>query len=139
VMQLRSAASFGLARTGVAAPARNRASEAAKQGAIQDFMSTFSRGAIQSLRILGWVFSMPLVFLGLVLLVLRLAGVGFIAAWPWWGVLSPFGAALLWWWWADTSGWTQRRAMDRDTARKEQRRARNLDALGIEDPKKRKR
>jgi small Trp-rich protein len=52
--------------------------------------------------------------------------------------LLPFGGALLWWWYADSSGLTKRREMDKMDARKEDRRRKNLDALGL-DPKKRRR
>lgn len=81
---------------------------------------------------------MYLVVLGVCLLVMKFAGLGTVADWPWWGVLAPFGAAALWWWYADSSGLTKRREMEKMDARKEERRRKHLDALGL-DPKKRRR
>jgi small Trp-rich protein len=81
---------------------------------------------------------MYLVVLGVCLLVLKLGGLGPVADWPWWGVLAPFGAATLWWWYADSSGLTKRREMEKMDKRKEDRRRKNLDALGL-DTKKRRR
>lgn len=59
--------------------------------------------------------------LGVVLLVLKWAGIGPVAAWSWWWVLSPFALAALWWWYADFSGYTKRKAMEKDEARKQER------------------
>lgn len=78
---------------------------------------------------------MYLVVLGVCLLVMKFAGLGPVANWPWWGVLLPFGGAMLWWWYADSSGLTKRREMEKMDARKEDRRRKNLDALGL-NPKK---
>ena len=71
------------------------------------------------------------VVLGVVLLVLKLAGVGGAGAWSWWLVLAPFGAAALWWQVADSAGWTQRAAMRRQQQRVQRRRDERLDALGL--------
>lgn len=64
---------------------------------------------------------MLLLALGVILLVLKWMGVAWAAdlAWPW--VLAPFGGAALWWWWADWSGYTQRKVMEKEEARKAQR------------------
>lgn len=56
----------------------------------------------------------------------------------WWWVLSPFAGAVAWWAWADSSGLTQRKAMQRLDERKAARRAKALDALGQGDTRKRK-
>ena len=81
---------------------------------------------------------MYLVVLGVCLLAMKLAGLGPVVGWPWWGVLAPFAAAVLWWWYADSSGLTKRREMDKMDARKADRRRKNLEALGL-DTKKRRR
>ena len=81
---------------------------------------------------------MYLVVLGVCFLIMKLAGLGPVADWPWWGVLLPFGVAVLWWWYADSSGLTKRREMDKMDARKQERRRKNLEALGL-DIKKRRR
>jgi small Trp-rich protein len=77
------------------------------------------------------------VVLGVLFLVMKLAGWGPVAAWPYWGVLMPFALAALWWWYADKSGWTQRQAMKKMEARRDARRRKNLDALGIGDKRRR--
>lgn len=83
------------------------------------------------------------VAIGVVLLVLNLAGIGPVGAWTWtehwWLMLLPFGLAVVWWAWADWSGWTQRKAMDKIDAKREGRRQKSLDALGLQSPKKGKR
>lgn len=75
---------------------------------------------------------MILVVLGTLLLVMKFAEFGPVAAWPWWLVLAPFGLAILWWWFADASGWTKRREMDRMDKRKEKRRRGALEGLGLD-------
>ncbi|MCA6217630.1 TIGR04438 family Trp-rich protein [Ideonella sp. B7] len=81
---------------------------------------------------------MVFVALGVLLLVMKLAGWGPVADWAWWAVLLPFGLALAWWGWSDASGLTRRRAMEKDAERKEERRRRNVEALGLgaKDPRR---
>jgi small Trp-rich protein len=76
--------------------------------------------------------------LGLVLLAMKYLALGPVAAWDWWVVLLPFGLAVAWWAWADSTGYTKRKAMERENARKQQRIDKTRDALGML-PKKRKR
>lgn len=80
---------------------------------------------------------MPLVIVGVLLLALKLAEIGPVANWSWWIILGPFGAAAVWWQIADATGLTKRREMDKMEVRKQERRDRALEALGI-DTKKRK-
>ena len=40
---------------------------------------------------------MWLVAVGVLAVVLKLAGIGFVAGLAWWWVLAPFAAAALWW------------------------------------------
>ncbi|HJV61921.1 MAG TPA: TIGR04438 family Trp-rich protein [Albitalea sp.] len=75
---------------------------------------------------------MALVILGVLLLVMKVADFGPVAAWPWWLVLAPFAGAVLWWAWADKSGWTKRREIDKMDAKREERRRKNLEALGMD-------
>ena len=75
---------------------------------------------------------MYLIVLGVLLLAMKIADFGPVAAWSWWAVLSPFAGAALWWWWADASGWTKRREIDKMEAKKRQRRIDNLDKLGMD-------
>lgn len=81
---------------------------------------------------------MYLLGLGLVLLVLKYLEIGPVAAWDWWVVLLPFGLAVLWWVWADTTGYTKKKAMERESARRQARIDRNQEALGTQ-PKKNRR
>ena len=74
---------------------------------------------------------MAFVVLGVLLLVMKLAEWGPVAGWSWIWVLLPFGLALAWWGYADATGLTRRRAMEKDAARKEERRRRNIDAMGL--------
>ncbi len=75
--------------------------------------------------------------LGLVVLVLKVQDIGPVALWPWWGVLLPFGLAAVWWAWADYSGYTKRKAVEKENVRKQARIDRQRDALGLA-PKRRK-
>lgn len=79
---------------------------------------------------------MYLLGLGLVLLAMKYLEIGFVAAWSWWLVLTPFGLAVLWWFWADSSGYTKRRVMERENARKKARIDKNREVLGILSKKK---
>jgi small Trp-rich protein len=76
--------------------------------------------------------------LGLVFLVLKYLALGPVAAWDWWIVLLPFGLAVAWWAWADSTGYTKRKVMESENARKQARVDRTRDALGM-PPGKRKR
>ncbi len=71
------------------------------------------------------------VVLGVLLIALKLAEIGFVAMWSWWWVLSPFAAAAVWWAYADSSGLTKKREMDKLDSKKLERRRRNMEALGI--------
>lgn len=74
---------------------------------------------------------MPLVIVGVLLLLAKVAEFGPFANWSWWIILAPFGAAILWWHFADTSGWTQREVMNKMERRKEERRKNAMEALGL--------
>jgi len=75
--------------------------------------------------------------LGLLLLVMKYLEFGVVAGWDWWVVLSPFALAVLWWTWADWSGYTKRKAMEKEDARRQSRIDGNRDALGTSLKKKR--
>lgn len=84
------------------------------------------------------------VVVGVAMLVMNLAGIGPIGEWTWagfgkaWFVLVPFGLAVLWWAWSDASGRTQRKAMEKVDAKREARRQKSLDALGLQRPSRRR-
>jgi small Trp-rich protein len=75
--------------------------------------------------------------LGIVLLLLKYLEVGPVAAWSWWVVLAPFGLAVAWWSWADWSGYTKRRAVDRENKRKQDRIDKQREQMGMGPKRKR--
>lgn len=78
------------------------------------------------------------VVLGVLLLVMKMADFGPVGGWSWWGILTPFGLAVVWWAWADATGFTKRRQMEKMDAKREERRKSQLAALGIERKRKRR-
>lgn len=86
---------------------------------------------------------MWLVLVGVVLIVMNLAGIGPVAEWTWtisgdfWKFAAPFLLAAVWWAWADKSGLNKRREMERMESKKRDRRKENLAALGM-DPRARR-
>jgi small Trp-rich protein len=76
--------------------------------------------------------------LGLVLLVLKYLEIGPVATLSWIWVLSPFGLAVAWWAWADASGYTKRRAMEREDQRKKARIDKNRANIGTLGKSKRR-
>ena len=75
--------------------------------------------------------------LGLVLVAMKYLFIGPVGNWPWWGVLSPFALAVVWWTWADWSGYTKRKAVEKENARKQARIDKSREQLGL-GPKKRR-
>lgn len=74
---------------------------------------------------------MYLLILGIILLAMKYLEVGPVAMWSWWLVLSPFALAALWWSWADYSGYTKRKAVERENARKQARLDKQRAQLGL--------
>jgi small Trp-rich protein len=81
--------------------------------------------------------NMYLLVLGVVLLILKYLEVSPVASWDWWQVLLPFVLAMVWWWWADFSGYTRRKAMEKEDLRKQDRIDAGRKRLGL-PPVKRK-
>ena len=81
---------------------------------------------------------MYLLGLGLLLLVMKYQALGPVADWSWWVVLLPFGLAVAWWSWADASGYTKRKAMEREDKRRDDRRERTKIALDADSSKRRR-
>ena len=69
--------------------------------------------------------------LGIILLAMKYLEFGPVAAWSWWVVLSPFGLAVAWWTWADWSGYTKRKAVERENAKRQARIDKSKESLGI--------
>jgi len=80
---------------------------------------------------------MYLLGIGIILLALKYLEIGPVATWSWWVVLPPFGLAVAWWTWADMSGYTKKKAVERDNLRKQARIDKSREALGL-GPKRRK-
>ena len=75
------------------------------------------------------------IVVGLLLLGMKFADLAPVAGWGWFWVLLPFGLAVLWWAWADKIGYTQKQEMRKLDERKEARRLKALEALGIDTSK----
>ena len=75
--------------------------------------------------------------IGIILLAMKYMEFGPVAAWPWWLVLSPFGLAVAWWAWADASGYTKKKAVEKENARKKARIDKSRESLGIQTRKRR--
>ena len=69
--------------------------------------------------------------LGIILLAMKYLEFGPVAEWSWWVVLAPFGLAVAWWSWADWSGYTKKKAVERENARKQARIDKQRDQLGL--------
>ncbi len=75
---------------------------------------------------------MAFLIVGVLLMALKYAEVAPVVNWSWWVILTPFGLAVLWWAFADSTGLTQRRAMDKMDERKADRRKRDMESLGLD-------
>jgi small Trp-rich protein len=69
--------------------------------------------------------------LGIILLGMKYLEMGPVAAWNWWIVLSPFALAVVWWTWADWSGYTKKKAVQRENEKKQARIDKSKESLGI--------
>jgi small Trp-rich protein len=80
---------------------------------------------------------MIFVLIGIGLIVCNVMDWGPMATWNWdfsgdlWKFVLPFVLATVWWIWSDASGFTKRRAMQKDADRKRDRLDRNIDAMGL--------
>lgn len=72
------------------------------------------------------------VLIGTLLVVLKSADVAPVANWSWWGVLAPFAVAVVWWAFADATGMTTRREMDKVDRKRDERRRKAFESLGIQ-------
>ncbi|HTH80973.1 MAG TPA: TIGR04438 family Trp-rich protein [Ramlibacter sp.] len=75
--------------------------------------------------------------LGIIALLMKYQEIGPVAAWSWWVVLSPFALAVAWWTWADWSGYTKRKAVEKENAKKKARIDKSKESLGIKTTKRR--
>lgn len=75
--------------------------------------------------------------LGIVLLLMKYLAIDPVAAWSWFVVLSPFALAVAWWAWADASGYTRRKAMQREDKRRQDRIDKQREAMGLQQKRRR--
>ena len=73
---------------------------------------------------------MYMLVLGIALSLLKYLDIAPVAQWSWWWVLTPFALTILWWAWADSTGYTKRKAMEREDQRKLDRINRQREAIG---------
>jgi small Trp-rich protein len=73
---------------------------------------------------------MYLLGLGIVLLLMKYLEIDPVTAWSWWVVLAPFALAVAWWSWADSSGYTKRKAMEKEDLKRKERRNKQKEAIG---------
>ena len=79
---------------------------------------------------------MYLLGIGIILLVMKYMEIAPVAAWSWWVVLTPFGLAVAWWSWADWSGYTKKKAVERENAKKAARVEKAKEAIGTSTRKR---
>lgn len=82
---------------------------------------------------------MYLLIIAVVLLIMKWQAIGPVADLSWWWIAVPFGLTIAWWAWADSTGYTQRQAMKKMDEKREARRTKAMSALGLQDPKRRRR
>ena len=80
---------------------------------------------------------MYLLGIGILLLAMKYLEMDPVAAWAWWVVLSPFGLAVVWWAYADWSGYTKKKAVERENEKRQARIDKNKESLGIKTNKRR--
>lgn len=80
---------------------------------------------------------MAFVLIGVAMIAGKLLDWGPTSSWSWdslgdlFKFAIPFLLALAWWAFCDSTGITKRRAMERDAKNKQDRRDRNIDAMGL--------
>jgi small Trp-rich protein len=75
--------------------------------------------------------------IGIILLAMKYLEMGPVAAWSWLIVLAPFALAVAWWTWADASGYTKRKAMEREDQRRQERLDRAKASIGTDKKRRR--
>lgn len=80
---------------------------------------------------------MYFLLIGIVALAMKYLEIGPVALWPWWAVLAPFGLAAAWWAWADWSGYTKKKAVEKENRKRQARIDKSRESLGINTRKRR--
>jgi small Trp-rich protein len=71
------------------------------------------------------------VVVGVLLVLMKWLEVGPVADWSWWVILVPFALAVAWWAFSDATGMSKQREMDKVERKRQERRRKAFDALGI--------
>jgi small Trp-rich protein len=85
---------------------------------------------------------MAFVIIGVLLVLMNFAGIGWPADWTWnltgdlWKFAISFIAAVVWWAFSDSMGYTQQRENDKIDAKKAERRQKAMEALGLQKPRR---
>ncbi len=82
---------------------------------------------------------MLFLLMGVLFLTAKYLEIDPVAAWSWWVIFTPFGLAVVWWYWADATGYTKRKAMERENQRKQDRINKNKEAIGTLSASKKRR
>jgi len=69
--------------------------------------------------------------LGIILLAMKYLEIGAPAGWSWYVILAPFGLAAAWWTWADFSGYTKKKAVQKENERRKARIEKSRENLGL--------
>lgn len=75
--------------------------------------------------------------LGVALLAMKYLEIGPVVTWSWLVVFAPFGLAVAWWAWADATGYTKRKVMEKEDARRKERIDKNKEAMGTLNKRRR--
>ena len=75
--------------------------------------------------------------IGILTLAMKYLEIGPVAMWDWWLVLSPFPLAVAWWAYADWSGYTKKKAAQKEAEKKQARIDKARESLGINIKKRR--
>jgi len=75
--------------------------------------------------------------LGVALLAMKYLEIGPVATWSWLVVFAPFVLAVAWWAWADATGYTKRKVMEKEDARRKERIDKNKEAMGTLNKRRR--
>ena len=74
---------------------------------------------------------MYFLLIGIVMLIMWYGEIGPVSSWSWYVVFAPFGLAVVWWWWADMTGYSKRKAVQRENEKKQARIDKSRAAMGI--------
>lgn len=72
---------------------------------------------------------MYLLLIAVILTVLKYMEIAPVADWSWWVVIGFYAATAVWWQVADASGYSRRKAMEKEEQVRENRRERNRQRL----------